>query len=273
MARILFCQLGPAAYRISRLKNCTVRQIQNCCNPHLAATKQAEPLPYLAYRSSSLIRRRLGMVDAQLQENKAHNLSLAAPRITGILIHPGEEFSFWNLVGSCTSTKGYRAGLVIRSGQTGQGVGGGMCQFTNLIHWLVLHSPLTITEHHQHDQFDLFPDYGRTVPFGTGTSIAYNYLDYRFCNKTQNTYQLLVHTDGIYLHGELRCSERSAVSYHIAAVDEFFSREGDKVFRNGRILRTCVNKQTGQVIETRCIRQNHAQVLYDPSLITTPILD
>lgn len=76
-------------------------------------------------------------------------------------------------------------------------------QFSNLIHWMVLHAPLTITEQH-HDQFDLFPDFGRQVPFGTGTSIFYNYLDYRFHNDTEQTYQLLVHTTPTHLCGELR---------------------------------------------------------------------
>ena len=69
---------------------------------------------------------------------------------------------------------------------------------------MVLHAPLTITEQHHHDQFDLFPDFGRQVPFGTGTSIFYNYLDYRFRNDTEQTYQLLIHTTPTHLCGELR---------------------------------------------------------------------
>ncbi|MDU6359766.1 MAG: VanW family protein [Clostridiales bacterium] len=59
------------------------------------------------------------------------------------------------------------------------------------MHWMILHSPLTITEHH-HDNLDLFPDYGSQIPFGTGTSIHYNYLDYRFTNTTDNTFQLMI---------------------------------------------------------------------------------
>ena len=58
------------------------------------------------------------------------------------------------------------------------------CQLSNLLHWMVLHSDLTITEHHHHDRFDLFPDDGRQVPFGMGTSIVYNYLDYRVTNTS-----------------------------------------------------------------------------------------
>jgi vancomycin resistance protein VanW len=109
----------------------------------------------------------------RLQDNKAVNLSLAAPKINGIIIKPQEVFSFWKLVGECTEAKGYKEGLVIKSGKVDKGIGGGMCQFSNLIHWMILHSPMTIIEHHHHNQIDMFPDYGRQIPFGTGTSIMY----------------------------------------------------------------------------------------------------
>lgn len=61
-------------------------------------------------------------MDLQLQENKAVNLSLAAPKVNGILIRPGETLSFWHLVGSLTAKKGYREGLTIESGVPSQGI-------------------------------------------------------------------------------------------------------------------------------------------------------
>lgn len=48
------------------------------------------------------------------------------------------------------------------------GIGGGMCQFTNLIRRMVLHSPLDVVEHHHHSGLDLFPDFNRQVPLGGG---------------------------------------------------------------------------------------------------------
>ena len=138
-----------------------------------------------------------------------------------------------------------------------------MCQFSNLIHWMVLHAPLTITEQHHHDQFDLFPDFGRQVPFGTGTSIFYNYLDYRFRNDTEQMYQLLVHTTPTHLCGELRTDAPLAVKYHIAAENERFVREDDVVYRCGEVYRTMVDKTTGNVLSRELLRRNHARVLYD----------
>ena len=200
-----------------------------------------------------------------LQENKAVNLSIAVPKVNGVLIRPGETFSFWHLVGRTGTKNGYKMGLTISNGQASEGVGGGLCQFTNLIHWMILHTPLKITEHHHHDALDLFPDYKRTIPFGTGTSICYNYLDYRFFNPTENTYQLLTWVTEQYLCGELRAEKRQEYTYHIKAEDEYFSLEDDGVYRNGAVYRTIIDPSSGNAVEKELIRQNHALVAYDTS--------
>ena len=266
MKRKLFCEISPLTYAISEKKCILMRSLKNLCTiKHLAKTKQKEKLPYVIYRHNSLIRRRLGNVDMRLQENKAVNLSIAAPKINKILIRPGETFSFWYLVGNTTEKKGYKEGLTIFADHTEPGIGGGMCQMTNLIHWMVLHSDLKITEHHHHDGLDLFPDFQRKIPFGTGTSIMYNYLDYRFKNTTNRTYQLVIYTTPEYLCGELRADKPQKYKYHISAENVFFSRENGVVYRNGEVYRDKVDKVTGKHLEKKLIRLNHAKVLYDTS--------
>lgn len=269
MARKLFCELSPTAYKLSVLKGCALRRLRDAVSgQRFAKTKSAEPLPHIVYKHASLIRRTLGNVDARLQENKAVNLALTAPKITGVLIRPGETFSFWRLAGNLTAAKGYKEGLTISNTQTSSGIGGGMCQFTNLIHWMILHSPLDIVEHHHHDGFDLFPDFNRQVPFGTGTAIAYNYLDYRFKNNTDTAFQLIAYVTDTHLCGELRAADEPTVSYHIQAENEHFTREDGIVYRNGEVYRTCVDKRTGNTLSRELVRTNHAQVLYDTAHLT-----
>lgn len=266
MKRKLFCEISPVTYAISVKKCETMRFLHNIADRRsFARTHSDEKLQYVIYKHNSLIRRRLGNVDMHLQENKAVNLSLAAPKINGVLIRPGETFSFWNLVGSLTEKKGYREGLTIFSDHPSSGLGGGMCQMTNLIHWMILHSEMTITEHHHHDQIDLFPDFNRTIPFGTGTSIMYNYLDYRFRNDTDITYQLIIYTTDEYLCGELRADQRQAYKFHIESENVFFSREGDTVYRNGDVFREKIDRRTGEHVSRELIRHNHARVCYDTS--------
>ena len=259
-----FCQLSPAAYRLSVARCCAARSIRDRLSGiRFAAQRQEQPLPIVVYRHKSLIRRKLGNVDMRLQENKAVNLALAAPCVNGILIRPGETFSFWRLVGNPTQKRGYREGLTIANARTGQGIGGGMCQFTNLIHWMALHSPLEVRERHHHDGLDLFPDYNRQIPFGTGTSISYNYVDYRLYNPTQLTFQLLVWTTQTYLCGELRADGRPEWSYHVRTEGEGFIQEADGVYRVGSIYRDTIDPRTGQRVKRELLGVNHARVLYD----------
>ena len=281
MKRKLFCEISPFTYRLSMEKEILRRHLQDLYHKtHFAMELTETSLPVVVYRHNSLIRRRLGNVNMQLQENKATNLAQAVKHIDGLLIHSGETFSVWKLVGRTTKRKGYKEGLTIAKGQPSQGIGGGLCQLSNLIHWLVLHSELTITEHHHHDGLDLFPDYGRQIPFGTGTSISYNYIDYRFRNDTTNTYQLRLWVDDEYLCGELRAVEQQPHTFHIHAENEYFSRErpqeGDEtsgtdgvVYRNGEVYRDIIDRKTGRCLESQLIRTNHARVMYDcpPSLI------
>ncbi|MFV0395240.1 MAG: VanW family protein [Coprobacillaceae bacterium] len=266
MQRKLFCEINETTYKISALKCRAVRKIKDFSNSDKIAKEKTEnDLPYRIYKHNSLIRRKLGNVDIQLQENKAINLSLATPKVNKVIIKPKEVFSFWSLVGICNESKGYKTGLTISGNQSSKGIGGGLCQFTNLLHWMILHTDLDIIEHHHHEGLDLFPDYGRQKPFGTGTSIVYNYLDYRFKNNTDNTYQIIVYTDEKYLKGEIRAEKQQNTKYHIKVEDEHFSKEKGIVYRNGNVYRSAIDKKTGKVIKRELIKQNHARVMYDTS--------
>ncbi len=273
MGRKLFCEISPLTYKISVGKGILLRKILWIISKKKYARDfAAEPLSNIIYRHKSLIRRHLGNVDMDLQENKAVNLSLAVPKVNGILIKPGEVFSFWRLVGNCTAKKGYLNGLVIKSGNVSCGIGGGMCQFTNLIHWMILHSPLTIIEHHHHNNLDLFPDYGRQIPFGTGTSIMYNYLDYQFINDTKQTFQLVVFTNDAYLCGELRSDKELEAAYHIHEENQYFSKADKDYYRNNEIYRETIDKNTGNVINKELIVTNHAKVVYDYKYIPGKVI-
>ncbi|MDD4049060.1 MAG: VanW family protein, partial [Clostridia bacterium] len=226
---MLFCEINSLTYRISVKKGIYLRKLKWLKNRNVyASMRKTKRLPNKVYIYKSLIRRQLGNVDTDLQENKAVNLSIAVPKVNGVIIKPHEIFSFWKLVGNCTEARGYKEGLVIKGGEVSKGIGGGMCQFTNLIYWMVLHSPLTIIEYHHHNNIDMFPDYGRQIPFGTGTSIMYNYLDFQFINNTNQTFQLIIYITDKYLCGELRSEKEIEYSYHIVEENQYFDKEKDR---------------------------------------------
>ena len=65
--------------------------------------------------------------------------------------------------------------------------------------------------------------------------------------------------------GELRTTKPLNYSYHISCEDEYFSREGENVYRNNKILRLIIDKRTGNEISKDVIKTNHAKVMYDTS--------
>ena len=215
---------------------------------------------------TSILVRKLHGVDLSLQENKVTNIELACQRINGIVIHPGEVFSFWKTVGRPTSRKGYKDGLVISKQGFVAGVGGGLCQMANMIHWLILNSPLEVTELHHHSDA-LFPDERRRVPFGTGTSVSYNYIDYRFRNNTNQPVQILVWCENGELCGELRNLTPFPYRYKLTEENHHYRLEDGKYYRISQVYRSVIDRTNGEETARELILDNHSAVLYDYSLI------
>ena len=270
MKRKLFCEINNVTYKISVSKERMKRHILNLFNTTKYSFEiQNQDLPYCIYKHNSLIMRKLGNENIDLQINKKKNLQLTSPKIDGIVIKPGEVFSFWNLVGNCTKQKGYLNGVTISNGKVTPGVAGGLCQMTNLIHWMILHSPLDIVEHHHHHRYDIFPDFKRQIPFGTGTSIMYNYLDYQFANMTDDTFQIRVRVSDQHLEGELRVNNSQKKSYHIVEKNSKFVKEENNYYRCNEIYRKVFNKGTGILEADELIISNKSLVLYDVAYINT----
>ena len=268
MKRKLFCEYGPIAYKISIFKEAKKKDIKDFMQGRrFAKKKNKENLEFIWKGHTKLLLRKLEGVDMKLQKNKVKNLQLAAEKIDGIIVNPGEEFSFWNVVGNATKRKGYQEGLVISNSQMKKGIGGGLCQMANMIHWLVLHTPLEVTELHHHSDA-LFPDVKRREPFGTGTSISYKALDYRFKNTTQYQVQIRVWLDDTFLYGEIRSSKPLDREYKIIEEDNHYAKDEKGVFyRNSKVYRIINDKETHEKIKKELILNNHSKVMYDYSLI------
>ena len=152
------------------------------------------------------------------QENKVVNLRLAAQRLDGVLLRPGETMSYWRLIGRPSRRKGYREGMVLFLGRIGGDIGGGLCQMSNLIFWMTLHTPLTVVERYRHSH-DVFPDANRTQPFGSGATRAYPHRDLMIRNDTNQTFQLRVWVGKEHLHGQWRAETVVQHRYEIVEKD------------------------------------------------------
>ena len=87
MGRKLFCEISPTTYKISMEKNILQRHLKDFFSKeHFARKKSNEPLPVIIKKHNSLIRRRLGNVDMQLQENKAAKAAMKAANLVDMEI-------------------------------------------------------------------------------------------------------------------------------------------------------------------------------------------
>lgn len=263
----MFCDISPTCYKIALQKEICKRHIKNFfAQENYADTQDTAPLPCIvAQYSSHLIKRGKG-IDPVLQENKAVNIRLDNERLNGILIRPGETFSFWHRVGKTTKRKGYRDGRILVRNHILPGIGGGLCNLANTIHRVVLVSPLTVTEFHKHSDA-LAPDEGPRVPFSSGTSVFYNNGDYRFKNEMDQTFQLLLWCDEDNLYAELRCERPLPCRYRIVEEEHHFQKEGGKYYRVSKIYKETLDAQTGQLLHRELVLDNHSEVMYDPALI------
>lgn len=233
-------------------------------NKKYVKKQTTEKLAFRVKKHQSVLLKKLGESNMQLQINKLTNLKIATKQIDGILIRPGETFSFCKLVGLPTKRKGYLLGMELTFGEARAGIGGGICQISNLIHWLVIHSPLTVTERYHHS-FDPFPDDGRVLPFGSGATVFYNYRDYQFTNNTGHTFQINLWFTDKCLEGELRIDTELDYAYHVIEKEHQFLKIDGQFYRKNEIWRDKILKfKSGQIVETELITKNFARVTYTP---------
>ena len=265
--RKLFCEYGPIAYEISLRKEALLKDIEDRKKGYKFAHKKSyDNLEYIWKGDAKVLLRKLHGVDMQLQVNKVKNLEIAGKKIDGIIIMPGEVFSVWHILGKTSKRKGYVEGLTISDSSLGKGIGGGLCQIANLIHYLVLHTDLEVVEKWHHSDA-LFPDVKRRSPFGTGTSIAYKRLDYKFRNNTEYPIQLRIWQDDTMIYGELRSTVPLKYKYKLVEEGHHYSCENGIYYRNSKVYKIKMDRETNKEVSKELILDNHSRVMYDYSLI------
>jgi vancomycin resistance protein VanW len=210
--------------------------------------------------------RNLRNLGLQLQHNKVNNLAIAVKLISGTLLGPGESFSYWRAIGRPTARKGYKKGMVLRAGMVGEGVGGGLCQLSNLLYWMTLHTPLTVVERWRHS-YDVFPDEQRALPFGSGATCSYPNIDLEFKNTTRHTLQLLLFLTNDELVGEWRCATPMMTIYEVVERDHAIQHEWWGGYtRHNTIVRKSLDARTHALIHEEEVAVNHAIMMYEPLL-------
>lgn len=234
-------------------------------NRIFASVQLDEKLPFTYFDHKTILLRNLKDVDMWMQYNKIINLKNATKALNGIILHPGEIFSYWRLIGKPTKRKGYVDGMILKNGSIHAGTGGGLCQLSNLIFWMTIHTPLTVIERHRHG-YDVFPDSNRTQPFGSGATCFYPHGDLMIRNDTQEVFQLHVSVGEEFLEGEWRVSSPPKYKYHIIEKKhEMKSEYWGGFSRHNEIYRQKSDLE-GHLVEEKLMVKNSAIMMYSPFL-------
>ena len=110
-------------------------------------------------------------------KDRTTNLTLAANKINGTVLMPGETFSYNTVVGARTIAAGYKEAPIYLSGQVVDGLGGGICQITSTLYNAVVYANLEIVERTNH-QF--VPSY---VTASRDATVVYGSIDFKFKNN------------------------------------------------------------------------------------------
>lgn len=114
--------------------------------------------------------------------SRKHNIALTAGRLNGILVPPGEIFSFNQAVGDISAATGYQTAYIIKDGRTMLGDGGGVCQDSTTMFRAILHAGLPIIERHPHSYRVTY--YEQNAPPGLDATVYAPSVDLKFKNDT-----------------------------------------------------------------------------------------
>lgn len=218
-------------------------------------------LPYKIFEDqSTLINPNTGM-DIIYQYNKVDNLKLASKTMNGLLIKPGEIFSFNYLVKNAEKFGRYKDGLVDADDKLVAAKGGGICQLSNALFWIFLNGELSIVERHSHGKMDFpYPEDG--IPEGTDATISEGWLDLQMKNDTEITYQLKIEFNDEVMKIILLSDKEPEYEFKIISKEGHYFRDDDKIFRKLKVCKEKYQRSTGEFISEEYLYENFCEIGY-----------
>ena len=110
-------------------------------------------------------------------KDRVNNLELAASKLNGKILSPGEEFSYNSIVGARTISNGYKEAKIYANGKVVDGLGGGICQVSSTLYNAAVFANLNITERYNHQFLTSYVDPGRDA------TVVYGVKDLKFVNN------------------------------------------------------------------------------------------
>jgi vancomycin resistance protein YoaR len=126
--------------------------------------------------------------------NRIHNIGVGVSKFNGVIIPPGEEFSFNEHLGPVDASTGYKPELVIKAEGTIPEYGGGLCQVSSTMYRAALLSGLPIIERSPHSYAVSY--YAQIYGYGLDATIYPGVRDVKFLNDTPGYILVQSYTEG-----------------------------------------------------------------------------
>ena len=144
--------------------------------------------------------------------NRTKNLTLACQAINGIILNPGDVFSFNNVVGERTAAKGYMPATVYSGGLSLQELGGGVCQVASTLYYCTLHLNLEQVHREPHQYVVTY------VPMGMDATVYWGHIDYQFKNTLDFPIRILADTENGHVNVTFQGSKKLDYSVNMESV-------------------------------------------------------
>ena len=168
--------------------------------------------------------------------NRGHNINLAASRLYGIVVMPGETFSYLKYVGPYGSSNGYLPAPVYLNSEVKTENGGGVCQLASTLYNATLRAGLETVSRRGHT---FAPNY---VPRGLDATVYSTTTDFKVKNNYEYPVYIVAHVDGNYLTTDIWTNDKALGGY---------TYEPYSVASNGGYLAYLNKLKDGNVVETK----------------------
>ena len=158
-----------------------------------AAIVRYEPKRTGENLDASAFTERLGYFDTSyngLERDRTFNLRVAAKKLDGLVVMPGDTFDFNDVVGERSEINGFRVAPVIAAGELVDGMGGGTCQISGTLHAAVFFAGLEILERTPHSRPSAY------IKLGLDAAVSYPNLNFRFRNDLDSPVVITLRVEG-----------------------------------------------------------------------------
>ena len=178
-------------------------------------------------------------------KDRTTNLKLAAGKINGTVLMPGETFSYNTVVGERTIEAGYKEAAMYQDGKVVDGLGGGICQISTTLYNAALYANLEIVDRSNHMFIPSYSDAGRDA------TVVYGAIDFKFKNSRNYPVKIMFSVSG----GVAKCEIyglKENPDYDVEITSKITQRTSTSI----KSVTYKTVRQNGQVISSEIINRD-----------------